>query len=201
MRALFKDSDRLLIRDIKRDEKVLIDNFVSLFNDYEVKVTELMDIDNNLDGMTFTITNEYKNVIHHATIYTQMMYVNNTIDVVLGVDSRTNIDILNRNPEMLEISVTDDVVSITALPLEDQEVKIGHYIIHAILNKKGCEQTTVPIEIFVFYKSGSYRDLGDLPKINDVTVLDDKSLDDYGIQEKMDEVSNQDISDIIDDVF
>ena len=201
MKALFKDSDRLLIKDLKRDEKVIMDNFVKLFRDYEVKVTELMNIDNELDGMTFTITDKPKAVIRHNEIYTQMLYANTSLRVDLGVDRYTDIEILNNQPDRIETTLEGTVITINALQVTGLKKSIGHYLIYAVLNRPGCDQTTVPIEIYVFYKSGSYKDLDDIPKINNVSVIDDKSLDDYNIQEKMDEISNQELEDIIGNIF
>ena len=42
MKAIFKDDKRLLVRNINREERVLLDSFVAKFQKYKVGITDLL---------------------------------------------------------------------------------------------------------------------------------------------------------------
>lgn len=205
MKAVFKDNKRLLVKNISKEERVLINTFVDKFNNYNVSVTELMDIDNQLDGMTFTITEDPRNKIGYKEPFNQILVQDTLTNVDLEIDNQTDMYIRNDYLEALTTTVDRSVVKIYANEIKSLEGTTKQYTIYAILNKEGCEQTTVPINITVIYRKDvgvtNYNDLDNLPKINKVTVIQEKTLGQYGIQGEMKYVSNAEILDIIDNIF
>lgn len=205
MRAIFKDDKRLIVKNLNKEDKILIDAFVEKFQKYEISLTELVDVDNKIDGITFTITDELRNKISYKEPYIQVLMQKTTTVVDLETDNETTIEIINEFPGFLETSVSGSEITITATEKPDLEGTSKHYVIYARLNKLGCDQTTVPINISVIYITDKgvidYEDLENLPKINDVTVISNKSLDDYGIQEEMDYITNTRIDDIFNNIF
>jgi hypothetical protein len=205
MRALFKDNKRLIVRNLNKEDKILVNAFVDKFQEYEISLTELVDVDNKVDGITFTITDELRNKIHYKEPYIQVLMQKTTSTVDLETDEETNIEIINEFSDFLEVSVSGSVISVTAIEKPEFEGMSKHYVIYAKLTKPGCDQTTVPINISVIYITDKgvidYEELENLPQINDVTVIGNKSLEEYGIQEEMDYITNTRIDDIINNIF
>ncbi len=205
MKAVFKDEKRLLIRRINKEDKVLLNAFVEKFQKYEVDITDLIDVDNNLDGITFTISDRVRNKIPYRPPLEQILIQDTSTMFDLCTDRDTTINLVNGYTEYIRAVLDRSEVHLYAKEDVSLEGTTRQYTIYAILNKPGCDQTTVPINITVIYRRDvgtmNYQELENLPKINDVTVINDKSLRQYGIQEEMDKVKNRDILDIIDDVF
>ena len=205
MKAIFKDDKRLLVRNINKEERVLIDSFVRKFQTYIVEITDLIDIDNNLDGITFTITDEPRNKIHYDEPYTQILIQDTTTYFDLNVERGTTITLVNDYPDRVRAVLDRSEVHLYAYEIPSLEGTTKQYTLYAKLTREGCEQTTVPINVTVIYRRDigvtNYGDLENLPKINQVTVINDKSLGQYGIQEEMKKISNSTIVDIIDDSF
>ena len=203
MKAVFKDSKRLLIRNLNQEDKVLVDSFVDKFTNYEVKITELKDIDDNLDGVAFDVTDILRNKIKYTVPFVQILMQDSTTTFDLETDVETSIVITNEYSDYITVTLEGSRVSIYAKDIEELLGNTKQYTIYATLTKEGCDQTTVPINVIVVYRelAMSYEQLDNLPKINDVTIIDNKTLSQYGIQEEMDTISNVNIKDIIDDVF
>ncbi len=203
MKAIFKDSKRLLIRNLNADDKVLVDSFVNKFINYEVTLTELKDVDDNLDGVSFDVTDIPRKKIDYKVPFIQILMQDSTTTFDLGTDSETTIEIINDYEERIEVTLAGSNVSIYAKDIQELLGTTQQYTVYIKLTKEGCEQTTIPVNVIVVYRdlTMSYNDLDNLPKINDTTVIENKTLSQYGIQEEMDTVTNSDITDIIDDVF
>lgn len=205
MKAIFKDNKRLLVRNLNKEDKVLLNAFVDKFKTFEVELTELIDIDNNLDGVTFSITDRARNKIDYTVPFIQILIQDTSTTLDLETDRETTIELINRYPEYIEAVFDRSELHLYANEVKSLEGTTKQYTLYAVLNKPGCEQTTVPINVTVIYRKDigvtNYNDLDDLPKINQVTVIHEKSLKQYGIQEEMDTVKNKKILDIIDNIF
>lgn len=203
MKAIFKDNKKLLIRNLNADDKVLIDSFVNKFINYEVTLTELKDVDDNLDGVSFDVTDIPRNKIDYKVPFIQILMQDSTTTFDLETDNETTIEIINDYEERIEVTLVGSNVSIYAKDIQALLGTTQQYTVYIKLTKEGCEQTTIPINVIVVYRdlTMSYNNLDNLPKINNTTVIENKTLSQYGIQEEMDTVTNSDITDIIDDVF
>lgn len=205
MKAIFKDNKRLLVRNLNKEDKVLLNAFVDKFKKFEVELTELIDIDNNLDGVTFSITDRARNKINYKVPFIQILIQDTSTTLDLETDRETTIELINEYPEYIEAVFDRSELHLYANEVKSLEGTTKQYTLYAVLNKPGCEQTTVPINVTVIYRKDigvtNYNDLDDLPKINQVTVIHEKSLKQYGIQEEMDTVNNKKILDIIDNIF
>ena len=203
MKAIFKDNKRLLIRDIRKDDLVMLNLFVDKFREYEVELTELMDIDNNLDGVNINITDTLRNKISYKLPLFQILFQGMSTTVDLEIDSETSV-VINNPYEDLTITNSGGVLTLYAIDREELRGTTKQYTAYITLTKEGCEQTTVPLNITVIYQANEpivYNDLVNLPKINDITVVNNKTLDEYGIQEEMDTMSNRDIQNMLDNIF
>ena len=203
MKAIFKDNKRLLVREIKKDDIVMLNAFVDKFRTYEVVLTELMDVDNNLDGVNIIVTDELRNKISYKLPMFQILFQGMGTTVDLEIDSETNLVIHNPYDDII---ITNNAGVLTLYAIDKPELRgtTKQYTAYITLTKEGCEQTTVPLNITVIYQENkpiNYEDLVSLPKINDITVVNNKSLEDYGIQEEMDILSNRDINDMMNNIF
>ena len=205
MRALFKDNKRLIVRNLNKEDKILVNSFVDKFKEYEISLTELVDVDNKVDGLTFTITDELRKKIQYKVPYIQVLMQKTRTEIDLETDSETTIEIINEYEDYLDVTLSGSVIGITAIEKPDLEGTSKNYVLYAKLNKPGCDQTTVPINVNVIYITDKgvidYEELENLPQINDVTVIGNKSLNDYGIQEEMDYITNTRIDDIFNNIF
>ena len=203
MKAIFKDNKRLLIRNLNADDKVLVNSFVDKFTEFKVTLTELTDVDDNLDGVAFTVTEIPRKKIDYIIPFVQILMQDSTTTFDLGTDEQTFISITNEYRDRITVTLEGTKVSIYARDIEALLGTTQQYVIYITLTKEGCEQTTIPVNVIVVYREFimSYNELDDLPKINRVTVVDNKTLSQYGIQEEMDNVTNSDIQDIINNVF
>ena len=205
MKAIFKDDKRLLVRNINKEERVLLDSFVRKFQKYKVGITELVDIDNNLDGITFTISNEPRNKIKYDEPYTQILIQDTYTHFDLNTEPGTEIRLVNEYEDRIRAVLDRSEVHLYAYEIKAYEGSTKQCTLYAILTREGCEQTTVPINVTVIYRRDigvtDYGELENLPKINQVTVINEKSLGQYGIQEELKHVTNSTIVDIIDNTF
>lgn len=198
MRALLKNSRKIVINQVDPNERALISEFITKSAKKYTTVRSLYDIDNELDGVSFELTRA-KNIINYKTPDTQVIAMANTSYVDLKLDSETTVEINNKYKEFLEVFVEDNnIISIKAKTNVDLLDTTQQYTIIAILSKDGYEPAIVPINVMVLYiqhSSGAinYEELNRLPKINHVVLLGDRDLEELGIQGSMERVSENEI--------
>lgn len=202
MRALIKNSKKIVINQVDPSERALIDDFVRKSLKQVTTIRSLYDIDNELDGASFELTGQKPGTINFRTPCIQVVAVEGTIKVDLKVDEDTKVEIDNReNEDYLEVSLEDKIISIKALFRSDLIDTTGQYIVTVVLEKEGFDTTIVPINVSVLYFDGSsgtrnYEELRNQPKINHLVLVGDRELSELGIQEEMDAISNSEIDSI-----
>lgn len=204
MRALLKNSKKIVITNIDRSEKALIDEFVHKSMKQATTLRALYDIDNELDGVSFELTGRKPGLINFKTPCIQVLAADGVIKVDLKVDEDTEIEIDPlENEGYLEVSLENKIISIKALYDETLLDTTGQYIVTAVLSKRGYDTTIVPINVAVLYISSSgtggttnYERLHNKPMINGVTLQGDKTLEDFGMQEEMEDVTDSEIDDL-----
>jgi len=201
MRALLKSSKKIVITHVDQSERALINDFVNRSKDLSTTLKSLFDIDNELDGISLELTKKKTRLIKYETPCIQVVTAGGTTKVDLKVDQYTSIDIVSDDVlNYLDVSIEDKIISIKALNIEELKSTTQQYVINVILNKQDYDTTIVPINVTVLYLDGtgtmSYENLTELPKINDVTLIGSKYLDELGIQEQMDRISDWDIDDL-----
>lgn len=202
MRAIIKNNKKIVINQVDQSERALIDNFVRKSLKKAIDIRSLFDIDNELDGVSFEILNSEKpDMIDFKTPCIQVVTDGGVTSVDLEIDKDTTIEIdPDENLDYLEVSVDNKIILIRALRKPELMGNTGQYIVTAILNKEGCDPAIVPINVSVLYidnRGGNYEELSNLPKVNNIVLIGNKSLSELGIQEEMDAISNSDIDDII----
>jgi hypothetical protein len=204
MRATFKNNKKLVIRNLDKEERAAIDTFIGNFQKYKINIVELFDTDYELDGLSFDITDQKRKEIHYVVPLVQVLVPDTNLIVDLEIDEATSIELINDYTDYITTSLEDKKVKVYAKSIEEFYGTSKSYTIYAVLNKEGCDQTTVPINIIVIYQEEvpyDYENLQNLPKINDVTVIGNKKPEQYGLQEEIGSISNQDIDDIINGIF
>ena len=203
MRAIFKNDKRLLVNTINREDRIVLEAFVEKFKKYEVDLVALNNIDSSLDGVKFIISDRVRNKIVYDIPFLQVLIQDTETTVDLGTDEQTTIELINDYRDEIRASLEGSVLSIYAYEIPELVGKTRQYVLYAKLNKEECQQTTVPINIVVIYRKDfvDYEELENLPKMNGTTIIGDKELDEFGIQEEMETISNTTIQDIIDRTF
>ena len=204
MRAIFKDNKKLVIKNLDKEEKTAIETFIPQFQKYKVNIVELFDIDYELDGFSFDITNELRKEIHYRPPLIQILVPDTSIIVDLELDKETSIEVINEFSDYITTTLTDKKIEIYAIRVPEFIGTSKSYTIYAVLNKEGCDQTTVPINISVIYSESAtvdYESLDNLPKINNRTIIGNKVSSDYGLQDEIGSISNQEIDDILNNIF
>ena len=204
MRAIFKDNKKLVIKNLDKEEKTAIETFIPQFQKYKVNIVELFDIDYELDGFSFDITNELRKEIHYRPPLIQILVPDTSIIVDLELDNETSIEVINEFSDYITTTLTDKKIEIYAIRVPEFIGTSKSYTIYAVLNKEGCDQTTVPINISVIYSESAtvdYESLDNLPKINNRTIIGNKVSSDYGLQDEIGSISNQEIDDILNNIF
>lgn len=203
MRALIKNSKKIVLNQVDPSERALIDDFVRKSLKQATTVRSLYDIDNELDGVSFELTGEKPGTITFRTPCIQVIAVGGTTRIDLKLDSETHIEIdPDENIDYLDVSLDGKIIVVEALFRPELKNITGQYIVTAFLEKDGFDTAVVPINVSVLYFDSSdgtknYEDLRNLPKINGNVLLGDRSLSELGIQEEMDAISNSDIDIII----
>lgn len=199
MRALIKNSKKIVINQVDPSERALIDDFVRKSLKQVTTLRSLYDIDNELDGVSFELTGQKPGAINFKTPCIQVLAVEGTIAVDLNVDSETTIEVEpDENEEFLEVSLNENrEIEIKALYKEELINTTGQYIVTVVLEKSGYDTTIIPINVSVLYFDSdgtkNYEELYNLPKINNKTLLGNRELSELGIQEEIDPISNADI--------
>lgn len=205
MRALLKNSRKIVITNIDPSERALIDEFIHKSAKKATLLKALYDIDNELDGASFELTGKKPGLVNYRTPCIQVVAADGVIQVDLKVDSDTSIEIDPlENEGYLTVSLDDNnIISIKALYREDLLDTTGQYIVTAVLSKEGCETTIVPINVAALYITSSgtggtrnYERLENKPTINNVVLLGNKTLEDFGMQEEMEDVTDSEIDDL-----
>lgn len=205
MRAIVKNNKKIVLNQIDPSERALIDEFVRKSIKQETRLTKLVDIDSELDGLSFELKGIKPNLIDFKTPCIQVLAVGGTVKLDLEVDSETTIIVdPDENEGFLDVSVDDNnLVVITALEHGELKGNTEQYIVTITLEKLGYNSAIIPVNVSVLYfnsSSGSgsdYEDLVNLPMINSVTLIGDVSLEDLGIQEEITPISESDIDEII----
>lgn len=198
MRALIKNDKKIVISMVDSSERVLIDNFIKDGIKKETEYKLLYDIDNDLDGISFKLAEEKPYVIPFRNPGTQVLFAGSKTEVDLKVDEDVTISVNpSENHGYLETEVIDNIINITAIYKPELQGKSKQLIVTAILNKEDYETTIVPINVSIFYTYVSYETLGDLPSINDVTLVGNKTLEELDIQETIENISNEEIDEMI----
>jgi hypothetical protein len=199
MRALIKNSKKIVINQVDPSERALIDDFVRKSLKQVTTLRSLYDIDNELDGVSFELTGQKPGAINFKTPCIQVLAVEGTIAVDLNVDSETTIEVEpDENEEFLKVSLNENrEIEIKALYKEELLNTTGQYIVTVVLEKPGYDTTIIPINVSVLYFDSdgtkNYEELYNLPKINNKTLLGNRELSELGIQEEIDPISNADI--------
>lgn len=198
MRALIKNDKKIVISMVDSSERVLIDNFIKDGIKKETEYKLLYDIDNDLDGISLKLTEDKPYVIRFRDPGTQVVFGGSSTEVDLKVDEDVTVYVNpSENPGYLETEVIDNIIHITAINKPELQGNSKQLIVTAILTKDEYETTYVPINVSIFYIYVSYETLGDLPSINNVTLIGNKSLEELEIQEEMDAISNDEIDEMI----
>ena len=188
MRALIKSTKKILVSQIDPSERALIEDFIKKSTRKYTTVKELYDIENELDGVSFTLTGDKTTKIKYKE--PDHLFINNGMEaqVNLKVDNTTTIIVdPNENPE-LQVSVDENkIINIFALDLVELYGKAINYVVSANLEKPGYGTAIVPIDVTVLYAGSGggtmdYEDLENLPKINNVELRGNKTFDDLGLQ-------------------
>lgn len=203
MRALIKNSKKIVLNQVDPSERALIDDFVRKSLKQATSIRSLYDIDNELDGISFELTGNKPGTITFRTPCIQVVAVNGNIKVDLRLDSETNIVVdSDENGDYLDVKLEGKIISITATYRPELMGTTGQYIVTAVLEKEGFDTAIVPINVSVLYFDGSdgtknYEELRNLPKINGKVLFGDRTLAEFGIQEEMDAITNTDIDNIL----
>ena len=203
MRALIKNSKKIVINQVDPSERALIDDFVRRSLKRATIIKSLYDIDNDLDGISFELAGKKQDQVSFKTPCIQVVAVEGTIKVDLGIDDDTIIEVdPTENEDYLEVSLEGKLISIRSKIVPSLMGTTGQYIVTASLSKEGFEPAIVPINVSVLYIDGSgsnqdYEKLQNLPKINNKVLIGNRDLDELGIQEEMDAISNSEIDEMI----
>ena len=177
MRALIKNSKKIVINQVDPSERALIDDFVRKSLKQVTTLRSLYDIDNELDGVSFELTGQKPGAINFKTPCIQVLAVEGTIAVDLNVDSETTIEVEpDENEEFLEVSLNENrEIEIKALYKEELMNTTGQYIVTVVLEKPGYDTTIIPINVSVLYFDSdgtrNYEELYNLPKINNKMLI------------------------------
>jgi len=201
MRALIKNSRKILLNQVDPSERALIEEYISASVKEVTTIRSLYDIDNELDGVSFELTGEKQGQINYTEPCIQVMTVGSYIKVNLEVDDETNIRVDSTAEDFLEVSVVDRLISIMALNNSSLADTTGQFVLKAILTKEGYETAVVPINVSVLYTLNSgtrnYEQLYNQPKINGKTLVGNRELDELGIQEIMVPISDEEIDEML----
>lgn len=204
MRALIKNSKKIVLNQVDPSERALIDDFVRKSMKQATTVRSLYDIDNELDGVSLELTGQKPGTITFRTPCIQVVAVGGTVKLDLKVDDETKIEIdPTENEDYLDVSLDEKIISIEALHKVELVNTTGQYIVTAVLEKEGFDTAIVPINVSVLYFDGSdggtrnYEELRNQPKINHLVLVGDRELSEFGIQEEMEAISNSDIDNIL----
>lgn len=198
MRALIKNSKKILISQIDPAERALIDDFIKKSVRKYTVIKELYDIDNELDGASFTLSGDKTTKIKYKE--PDHLFVNTDMDITvdLKVDETTTIIVYpDENPELIVSVDENKIISIKAKDLPELYGKAINYVVSANLEKEGYGSAVVPIDVTVLYNnpnsggSSDYEQLDNLPKINNVELIGNKNFDDLGLQAISDSQINQ----------
>ncbi|MBO7615070.1 MAG: hypothetical protein J6T15_05180 [Bacilli bacterium] len=204
MKAYFKDNNKLMVVNLRADELLLVDEFVELFNTYQVEFTPITNSDDVVDGITFTITDRPRKKIEYKDPFLQILTLDMSTTIDLELDEETSVEVINTEPN-LRVTIEDKIINIEVVDVETPTNTEVHYVVYARLTKEDYDTAIVPINIIVLYKdfggTTDYEELENLPQINNTTLIGNKSLSQIGAQEEMDTISNSELLDIIDDVF
>lgn len=187
MRALIKNSKKILVSQIDPSERALIDEFIKKSTRKYTNIKELYDIENELDGVSFTLAGDKTTKIKYKE--PDHLFINNnmSISVNLKVDNSTTITVYpDENPELNVLVDENKNVIIEAKDIEELYGKALSYIVSVNLEKPGYGSTLVPIDVTVLYAGSNegtmdYEDLDNLPSINNVKLSGNKSFSDLGL--------------------
>lgn len=204
MRALIKNSRKIVLNQIDPSERALIDEFVAKSLKQVTTIRSLYDIDNELDGISLELTGNKQKQINFRTPCVQVLKSNSTIKVDLKVDDETRIEIdEEENEDYLDVVIEDRLIKITALDVPELVDTTGQYIVTVLLEKDGYETTIVPINVSVLYFDGSssgtrnYEELRNQPSINDKVLIGDRTSEELGLQDSMDVITIEEIDEIL----
>ena len=202
MRAIIKNSKKIVINQIDPSERALIDDFVRKSYKKNTIIRSLYDIDNELDGASFELSGSKSGIVDFKTPCIQVIAMNGTVIV----DLKLNDDVIitfdpEENREYLDIAIENNLISITGKSIEEFIGTTKQYIVTLTLEEPEHETTIVPINVSVLYITSSignnnYEELRNLPKLNHVKIIGDKGLDEFGIQEEIGDITNSDIDDL-----
>ena len=202
MRALIKNSRKILLNQVDPSERALIEEYISTSVKEVTTIRSLYDIDNELDGVSFELTGEKQGQINYTEPCIQVMTVGSYVKVNLEVDDDTNIRVDSTGTDdFLDVSVVDRLISIKALNNSSLIDTTGQFVLKAILTKEGYGTVVVPINVSVLYTINSgtrdYLQLYNQPKINGKVLVGDRELDELGIQEIMVPISDEEIDEML----
>lgn len=204
MRALIKNSRKIVLNQVDPSERALIDEFVAKSLKQVTTIRSLYDIDNELDGMSLELTGNKQKQINFRTPCVQVLKSDSTIKVDLKVDDETIIEIdEEENEDYLDVVIEDRLIKITALNVPELVDTTGQYIVTVLLEKDGYETTIVPINVSVLYFDGSssgtrnYEELRNQPSINDKVLIGDRTSEELGLQDSMDVITIEEIDEIL----
>lgn len=205
MRAILKSGKKIILNQIDPSERALIDDFFRKSLKQATTIRSLYDIDNELDGISFELTGERPDLINFKTPCIQVIAMKCIVEVDLEVDNETTIEIdPSENDEFLEVELKNKIISIKARKHAELIGTTGQYIVTVTLTKPGFETAIVPINVQVLYFDGNgtynYEELHFLPKINHQTLMGDKELEELGIQEMVDTITNSQINDLFENM-
>ena len=81
MRALIKNSKKIVLNQVDPSERALIDDFVRKSLKQATSIRSLYDIDNELDGVSFELTGKKPGTITFRTPCIQVVAVNGNIKI------------------------------------------------------------------------------------------------------------------------
>lgn len=205
MRAIIKSSKRIVLKQIDPSERALIEDYITAAETLSTNIMALFDIDNELDGVSFELGGNKKQIKYtEPTLQILSMEGSTTIDLKVDENTSITLDTSECEPYILAHLTEDKKISITSTYQEHLVNKTVKYNLNARLTKENCDPAIVPIQIMVVYISSNlardYETLVNLPKINHRIVLGDKYPEDYNLMPLMDRIGNDEIDDLFEEV-
>ena len=199
MRVLIENSKKIILNQVDPNERALIDDFVKKSLNNKVKLRDLYDIDNELDGVSLELTKEKKE-INIKNPGEQVLAADGTSQVVIDLPDGAHIEIDPlENEGFLEVTLQDNIITIKALTREELVGTTKQYKITINIVKEGYDSVVISLPVTVLYLNlgvDDYETLQNLPLINDEIVIGNKGLDAFGIQEEMESVSVAEIDEL-----
>lgn len=114
MKAIIETDKRILINQVDLSERDLINSYIKMTETKTVNVRELFDIDNNLDGASFTIGIPKKDIITYNNPEMLVILAGTTTLYDTEIDNETTMTITNNYQEYIETTISGSIVSIQA---------------------------------------------------------------------------------------